>query len=144
MLKIYLDNCCYNRPFDDQSQLKIHIETLAKLHIQEQIRQGVYKLVWSYVLDYENSNNPYVYKREAITPWRNIASEIIRMENDEIIRLAESIKAKGIKSFDALHVACAFYAKCDYFLTTDRKLSNLQFTGIKIVNPVSFIHEMEG
>ncbi len=28
---IYLDNCCFNRPFDDQEQLNIRIETESKL-----------------------------------------------------------------------------------------------------------------
>jgi len=28
---IYLDNCCYNRPFDDQSQLRVRLEAEAKL-----------------------------------------------------------------------------------------------------------------
>ena len=27
MLKIYLDNCCYNRPFDEQDQNLIILET---------------------------------------------------------------------------------------------------------------------
>ena len=36
-MRIYLDNCCYNRPFDDQSQLKIKIKTEAKLYIQQEI-----------------------------------------------------------------------------------------------------------
>ena len=64
MDKIYLDNCCYNRPYDDQSQLKIQLETQAKLKIQHDIKQGDYKLVWSYVMEYENSNNPFEEKRE--------------------------------------------------------------------------------
>ena len=34
-MKIYLDNCCYNRPYDDQTYIRIHLETEAKLHIQE-------------------------------------------------------------------------------------------------------------
>ena len=62
-MKIYLDNCCYNRPFDDQTQIKIHLETVAKLHIQNQIKRGFYNLVWSYILDYENKNNPYDDKK---------------------------------------------------------------------------------
>lgn len=33
-MRVYLDNCCYNRPYDDQSQLKISMETQAKLNIQ--------------------------------------------------------------------------------------------------------------
>ncbi len=53
-MKIYLDNCCYNRPFDDQSQIKINLEAQAKLYIQAKIREGAYDLVWSYILDYEN------------------------------------------------------------------------------------------
>ncbi len=32
-MKIYLDNCCYNRPFDDQTQDRIHIESEAVLVI---------------------------------------------------------------------------------------------------------------
>ena len=36
-VKIYLDNCCYNRPYDDQNQLKIELETKAKLYIQDLI-----------------------------------------------------------------------------------------------------------
>lgn len=39
-VKLYLDNCSYNRPFDDQTQMKIHLETEAKLYIQECIREG--------------------------------------------------------------------------------------------------------
>ena len=29
--KVYLDNCCYNRPYDDQTQLRIELETKAKI-----------------------------------------------------------------------------------------------------------------
>ena len=44
-MKIYLDNCCFNRPFDDQSQVKIHIEAQAKLDIKKKIKKGKYDLV---------------------------------------------------------------------------------------------------
>lgn len=36
-MRVYLDNCCYNRPFDDQNQLRIRIEAEAKLGIQNMI-----------------------------------------------------------------------------------------------------------
>ena len=32
--RVYLDNCAYNRPFDDQTHIKIALETEAKRHIQ--------------------------------------------------------------------------------------------------------------
>ena len=54
-LRIYLDMCTFNRPFDDQNQLKIKLETEAKLFIQQGIVDGHYELVWSYILEYENN-----------------------------------------------------------------------------------------
>ena len=137
---IYLDNCCYNRPFDDQLQLKIRLETQAKLQIQKDIVQGKHELIWSYVLDYENSKNPFMEKREAIAPWRILAVKII-FETDEIINFAEKLKAKGIKTFDALHIACAVSANCDYYLTTDRKLLRSKINEINIADPIQFIFE---
>ena len=137
---IYLDNCCYNRPFDDQLQLKIRLETQAKLQIQKDIVHGKHELIWSYVLDYENSKNPFMEKREAIAPWRILTVKII-FETDEIINFAEKLKAKGIKTFDALHIACAVSANCDYYLTTDRKLLRSKINEINIADPIQFIFE---
>ena len=44
-MKIYLDNCCYNRPFDDQTTLKVHLEAIAKSVIQADIKRGIHKPV---------------------------------------------------------------------------------------------------
>lgn len=143
MLKLYLDNCCYNRPFDNQSQIKIHLETQAKLYIQAKIKDGIYSLVWSYILDYENSRNPYEEKRQAISPWKNIASECVAGESEEILTFAESLHTKGIKTYDTLHISCSVFAGCDYYLTTDKKLLNTPIPEIKIINPIMFVNEME-
>ncbi len=48
-MKIYLDNCTFNRPFDDQSYIRIRIESEAKLYVQEKIKDGELELVWSYI-----------------------------------------------------------------------------------------------
>ena len=45
MIKVYLDNCAYNRPFDDQTQIKIALETAAKQHIQGLITERAIVLV---------------------------------------------------------------------------------------------------
>lgn len=90
-MKIYLDNCCYNRPFDDQTQMKIHLETQAKLYIQAKIKEGAYDLVWSYILDYENGKNPYDEKRLAIAPWKELASSCVSEETESILLFAESL-----------------------------------------------------
>ena len=65
-MRIYLDNCCYNRPYDDQSQLKINIEAQSKLEIQQQIRDGKLELASSYILELENRVNPFEMKKKSI------------------------------------------------------------------------------
>lgn len=39
-MRVYLDNCCFNRPFDDQRPFRIRLEAKAKLRIQKVIREG--------------------------------------------------------------------------------------------------------
>jgi len=69
-MRLYLDNCCYNRPYDSQSSFKVIMETRAKLHIQEEINQGKYELVTSYMTEYENSKNKDSMKRDAIREYQ--------------------------------------------------------------------------
>ena len=65
-MRIYLDMCCYNRPYDDQSQIKVSLETQAKLHIQDQIVGQELELVSSYMLRYECCQNPFPMRQQAI------------------------------------------------------------------------------
>ncbi|MCD7864634.1 MAG: hypothetical protein LUG54_01130 [Clostridiales bacterium] len=123
--------------------MKIHLETQAKLYIQGKIRTGKYDLVWSYILDYENSKNPYPEKQLAISPWREIATLHVAKETDELLAYAESLAEKNIKTYDALHIACAVSAHCEYYITTDKKLLNTPLPEIKIVSPITFLNEME-
>ena len=120
-MRVYLDNCCFNRPFDDQSSLIIHLETEAKLHVQELIRQGKLMLFWSYMLDYENGNNPYEEKKNAIAPWKKIEDGYC-LSSDDILSAGRKIMKHGIKAKDALHIACAVKCGCEYFITTDNRL----------------------
>ena len=43
-MRICLDNCCFNRPYDSQAQFSVPMETRAKLHVQEEIREGLYEM----------------------------------------------------------------------------------------------------
>ena len=141
-LKLYLDNCCFNRPFDDQSQLKISIETQAKLAVQNMVLDGTHELVWSYMLEFENMHNPFDIRRESILKWKNISCESVT-ENEEILNNAEKLMNVGLKAKDSIHIACAAYSHCDYFITTDKGiLKKKDFIPIKIINPIDFIKEV--
>ncbi|MEW6327914.1 MAG: PIN domain protein [Thermodesulfobacteriota bacterium] len=142
-MKIYLDNCCFNRPFDNQSQIRIRLEAEAKLKIQEEIRAGKFQLIWSYILDYENSKNPYQERRERIKNWKKYAIEDVQ-EESELIGIANLLKQKGLQKIDCLHVACAIFSKCEYFLTTDHKILQRArlIDDIKVDDPIGFIKEV--
>ena len=140
--KLYLDICCYNRPFDDQTQINIRLETEAKLHIQAGIKNEVYKSIWSYMHELENGENPYMEKQNAIALWKNIAVEYCP-SSDYILSLGKQIMTQGIKAKDALHIACAIESGCDYFITTDKGLMNKNVNNILIINPIDFLREVE-
>ena len=137
VIRVYLDNCCFNRPYDDQSQARIEFETKAKLFIQRHIAEGNIGLVWSYMMDFENGNNPYLEKRNTIATWKNLAIAYVD-EQEDIIQFAEEIAATGVKESDALHVAAAIAGNCGYFITTDDRIQKYQTEQIKIMNPMEF------
>ena len=141
-MRLYLDNCCFNRPFDDQSTLTIRLETESKLHIQAAIREGLYSLSWSYVLDYENAANPLDERRNEIQRWEALA-DTFAVETDAVLSKMRELAAVGLKPLDALHVACAYALECDYFLTVDKGIlrkANM-ISEIRIINPIDFVRE---
>lgn len=144
-MRVYLDNCSYNRPYDDQTQIRIYLETEAKLHIQDMIKNGLLDLVTSYMLDYENGKNRFAHKKQAISDFMNTNEAFyVGIENAEAAnQIAEQIINTGVKSADALHVACAILAKCDYFITTDDRLLKYQSDNIQITTPGEFIRRWE-
>jgi len=143
-MKIYLDNCSFNRPFDDQSSMRIKLETEAKLFVQEKILIGQLQLIWSHILEYENMQNPFIERRDAIIEWKKIAAEKIGGTENVVARASEFTQ-HGVKSKDALHIACAIEAKAEYFLTTDDKLLKklAKSKELIVVNPINFIPILE-
>jgi predicted nucleic acid-binding protein len=142
-MKIYLDNCCFNRPYDDQSVLSVRLETIAKLFIQARIYAGEIELVWSYILEYENSLNKDVQKKNAILKWKNISVKDIN-ETENIISMTEEIMRTGIHLKDAIHIAAAIESGAEYFITVDKRVLRYTDERIVICDPIRFIRVWEG
>jgi len=144
VMRLYLDNCMFNRPFDNQAQIRIRLESEAKLYIQDKIKNKAIELVWSYILKLENSQNPHDERRKAIQKWKNISSIEIT-ETPEILTCANQLSKFGLKPKDALHVASAIEGKADYFLTTDDQLLSCtnKSNMIKALNPIDYIKVLE-
>jgi len=133
-----------NRPFDDQSYIRIRLETEAKLYIQASIKEGSVELVWSYILDIENDQNPFEDKKNAIAEWKKFAVTDVD-ETAVLLERANVLTSFGVKAKDALHVSAAIEGKVDVFVTTDDRLIKklLGITDIRIVNPVDIVGEID-
>ena len=144
-MRIYLDNCCYNRPYDDQTQINISLEAQAKLHIQDLIQKKRFELVSSYMLRYECSQNPFEMRRDAIFSFieKNTDAYVGLERKTEIESMAQKIQAAGIKFKDACHVASAIFAGCAYFISTDKRLLKYKTDEINLVTPIEFLAEVE-
>ena len=98
-MKIYLDNCCYNRPYDDQSQIRISLETQAKLYIQNLVKDKQIELVTSYILEYENGKNKFGKRKQVIAEFMETnESYYVGIERDsDVAKIAEPIMQTGVK-----------------------------------------------
>jgi predicted nucleic acid-binding protein len=145
MTKIYLDMNIYNRPYDDQTQTRIKLETIAVFAILQKIRNRDILLVWSFMVDYENSLNPYDDIRMEIDHLSELASEYV-LATEIVHNRAKIYESKGLKPRDALHLACAVTSGAKYFLTCDDRVIKKQHIldiAMTILNPIDFIRQQE-
>jgi predicted nucleic acid-binding protein len=140
--RIYLDNCSFNRPYDNQMILRNYLESEAKIFIQQQIINGNFELAWSYIMDYEIYFNPFDNRKNQIQKWKNIAKVNIQYSENNVL-LAKEIRKQKIKIKDSIHIACAIEAECKYYVTTDDKLLNKIIDNIIIIDPINFIKQLE-
>ena len=66
MKKVYLDVCCWNRPFDDQTQTRIHLEAEAVLAIVSEVERRRWTLVSSEVVDMEIDTIRSIQRRDRV------------------------------------------------------------------------------
>ena len=142
---IYLDNCCYNRPFDDQTQERIHLESETILTILKMGQMKRVIIVGSEILELEINRMPDENKKRKVLDLYQVAdmrilyTDIIKKRSEEIISVSQ------IRTFDSLHIAAAEEANADVLLTTDDKLEKMSEKldlKIRVLNPLRFAWEV--
>ena len=143
-MKIYFDNCCLNRPYDDLTDNTVRMECEAVLSIIDICDTGQWSFFSSDVLLDEILGITNIDKQEKVMLLYNSASEHIGL-TDRIVSRAKSLERFNIKSYDALHLASAKAGGADIFLTTDRKLINaaqIADIDIPVKNPLVWLTEV--
>lgn len=145
-VRIYFDVCCLNRPFDDQSQARIHLESEAVLIILNQCQRGQWEWIGSEVVNWEIVQTPDPERRRRMQLLATHIHCMISVGQFEITR-AQQIQSWGITAFDALHLACAESGRADIFLTTDDRLlrkatAHTKQLHIRVANPLMWLKEV--
>jgi predicted nucleic acid-binding protein len=123
-MRIYLDVCAIQRPFDDAGQQRILDETEVLRAVVKLIERGSIELVGSFALDYENHLNPDPTRREYTEMVLSLASERIK-PSAAVERRTNAFKAVGMGTWDAAHLAAAVEAGVNFFCTCDDRLLRL-------------------
>lgn len=145
---IYLDTSVYNRPFDDQTQPRIWLESQALSIILRMIERGEMELATSSVVSYETSVNPYPQRRKWVTQVIARLSAVSQAIETAVVNRSKELEQWGFKELDALHVACAEAVGASYLVTSDDRLirsyRRLNDQRLTILDPIAFVQDVAG
>lgn len=105
-MRIYLDLCAIERPFDDQLQPRIRLETQAILQVVALIEAGSIELVSSTALHMEHARNSDPLRSAAVSNVLALAGEVVPID-PKVESRAELYRRIGLDEMDATHLACA-------------------------------------
>lgn len=146
MTRVYFNVCCLNRPYNDQTQDRIRLETAAILTVLRQLEQEKWIGISSSAVETEVGNDLDLEHRAEVQKLANLAQTFVLVEQSHSFRALE-LQALGFGAFDALHVACAEAAGADVLLTVDDRFLRLasrlrDLLTVKVVNPTVWLLEI--
>jgi predicted nucleic acid-binding protein len=145
-MKVYLDLCSLKRPFDDQSQPRINLETSAVLNILQAVANGKLEAVRSLAHELENSRNPDIRRARVVGSWLE-ALNPLEVTPKHVAEQAGQLVAAGLTTLDAYHLAWAEYLGADSLVTTDdrflskaRRLADI--IKVRVIDPITLVREL--
>lgn len=146
MTGIYLDVCCLNRPFDDQTQDRVRLEAAAILTVLKRIDYGELLGIGSTVIQAEIERNQDQERKARLQQLAGSAAEFVFVKEEQVQR-AGDLQQLGFHFFDALHIACAEAAGADVLLTTDDRFLRLALRvseklTVRVANPADWLMEI--
>jgi predicted nucleic acid-binding protein len=144
-MKIYLDNCCLQRPLDDKSQLRVQLESEAVLAVLNLCEGGQVGIISSEVLEWELDRNPNAQRKAYVEEILAKAETFVEVDS-QIEQRAKELEGFGLKAMDALHVASAEAEQADYFCSCDdrllRRAKAMSSLKVSVVSPLELAEEI--
>ena len=144
-MRVYLDNCCLQRPLDDQTLPRIRVETEAVFAVLAAVQAHEVLLLGSEALDYEIGRIPDDTRRMEALAVLTLASEFLVL-SDAAETLALALEQHGLKSMDAIHLALASVAQADFFCACDdrllRRAQSVPGLACKVISLLNLVPEV--
>lgn len=144
-MRIYLDTCCFSRPLDDRSQLRVQLEAEAILHILDHAARGEWTIIGSDAVSMEISAIRNVERRLAAEGLVGYTTDYVHASPESLNR-GGMLERMGFGVYDSIHLAYAEASGADVLLTTDdalvrraRRLCNE--VGVRVANPLIWLKE---
>ena len=142
---IYLDVCALCRPFDDQTQLRVRLETDAIQLILSHVRSGQLTLIVSPAHDVEISVIDEMAEREHLTSLLQQIGQRVEFDLKQTRQRAEQLSRLALGPADAAHLAFAEGAQASFITCDDRLLRQCKRARptVWVGTPVSFCDKEE-
>jgi len=144
---IYLDVCCYSRPFDNRdhtAQPRIQAEIAAVMNAINICGVEGFSVIGSPAAVFEIHKIKDDSKRHKTMRFYLDTVTVEAQLTADVKKMAKELMMQGVKELDAYHLAFAESMVVDYLLTTDDRLESAAAglgMKIKVVNPINFLRE---
>ena len=137
---IYLDVCALCRPYDDQSYMRINLETIGVQLIFSAIDQNIYDLVYSPVHIKEISAISDQIERFELYHLLQETAKFIDHDKMQTRKRAEKLVSTGLGVADAAHLVFAETIGADFITCDDKLCKKCRALDLAIWtgNPVAF------
>jgi predicted nucleic acid-binding protein len=144
-MTIYMDVSCLNRPFDDQSQLRVRLEAEAIQAVFRQLEGGFWNHISSEMAEIEIRAMPDVQRQARVGLLLPRKSAIVRLTKGVWKRAHELVRI-GFKAADAVHLAAAEAGGAGVFLSCDDRLCRRarrfrRVLRVTVANPLEWMKE---
>jgi predicted nucleic acid-binding protein len=145
-MKVYLDVCCLNRSFDDDSQPRVAVEAAAVLSLLELIDSGRLTDYSSEMARVEIERMPDGDRRRKVASLLPPDRRIMPL-SDDLLDASREFVTLGFDLADSVHLAAAQKLGIDAFLTVDDKLLRraaryASRLAMRVLNPLTFLQEL--
>lgn len=140
MKKIYLDVCTLCRPFDNQNDMRIRLETDAYYLILQAIENQRFEMIVSSMHSKELESITDIKERLQIVHFLDEFGKSQKVDTNKVKKRANELILQNIGIADAVHLAFAEQSS-DYLITCDDKFekrSKRIKTNIEVINPIAF------